>query len=213
MSNAVATTGILVKRSTGTLPITKAITTSTAANPTVITATGHGLATGDPAIVAGHTGSTPSINGNWRVTVLTANTFSIPVTVSVAGTGGTVQPPKPMETIAELVNVTPPGFSRNKIETTTHNDGTESNILGILRQEDAAMRVNYVGSELTHQHLISDMLTTPSPVNTWQVVFPSGVIFQGDGRVSRFKPADAPPDAAQQADISIVWSGPIAWFV
>ena len=34
--------------------------------------------------------STPSINGTWTVTVLSATTFSVPVNVTVAGTAGTV---------------------------------------------------------------------------------------------------------------------------
>lgn len=69
----------------------KTITTSSVANPTVLTATAHKLRTGDEVAVAGHSGSTPSINGNHTVTVLTADTVSIPVNVTVGGTGGTVQ--------------------------------------------------------------------------------------------------------------------------
>lgn len=69
----------------------KTITSSSVANPTVITATAHKLRTGDQVVIAGHTGSTPSLNGNHTVTVLTVNTVSIPVNVTVGGTGGTMQ--------------------------------------------------------------------------------------------------------------------------
>lgn len=73
-------------------PATVAITSSSAADPTVITAgASHGLVTGDVITIAGHSGSTPSINGSWPVTVLTSTTFTIPVAVSVGGTGGTIQ--------------------------------------------------------------------------------------------------------------------------
>src|SRR3990167_7889406 len=66
------------------------ISSSSVANPSVITtASAHGFATGDTVTIAGHTGSTPDINGAQVVTYISATTFSIPVNVSVGGTGGT----------------------------------------------------------------------------------------------------------------------------
>jgi hypothetical protein len=71
------------------------LATSSKADPTVITtakikgkAVPHRLTTGDEILITGHTGSTPSINGRHKVTVLTPTTFSIPVKVTVAGSGG-----------------------------------------------------------------------------------------------------------------------------
>ena len=75
------------------VPVTPAvaIVSSSVANPSVITtAVPHGLATGDTVTIAGHTGSTPAIDGSRVVTVLSSLTFTIPVTVTIAGTGGTV---------------------------------------------------------------------------------------------------------------------------
>jgi hypothetical protein len=67
-----------------------AITSSSIANPTVITTgSAHGLTTGDTVVISGHTGSTPSINGTHIATVTGASTFTIPVNVTVGGTGGT----------------------------------------------------------------------------------------------------------------------------
>ena len=68
-----------------------AVVSSSVANPTVLTTlTPHGLATGDTVTVAGHTGSTPAVAGALAATVLTPTTLSVPVNVSVGGTGGTV---------------------------------------------------------------------------------------------------------------------------
>ncbi|MBI4498042.1 MAG: hypothetical protein HY689_09110 [Chloroflexi bacterium] len=68
------------------------ITSSSVATETVITTSAaHNLATGDYVAITGHTGSTPAISGRYQVTVLTATTFTIPVDVTVGGTGGTVQ--------------------------------------------------------------------------------------------------------------------------
>lgn len=65
------------------------IASSSVANPTVITTTvPHGLSAGHIVLISGHAGATPSINGQHAVTVLNTTQFTIPVNVSVAGTGG-----------------------------------------------------------------------------------------------------------------------------
>lgn len=67
-----------------------AITSSTNANPIVVTTPAHGYTTGDTAEILGHTVNT-SANGGWIVTVLTTTTFSIPVAgVGVGGATGAV---------------------------------------------------------------------------------------------------------------------------
>ena len=67
-----------------------AIASSSVANPSVITTSAaHGLQTGDTVEIAGHSGSTPDINGNHVVTVVTTTTFTIAVNVTTGGTGGT----------------------------------------------------------------------------------------------------------------------------
>jgi lysophospholipase L1-like esterase len=78
------------------LPVkaTKAITSISAANPAVVTCTGHGYATGQLVYISGTTGGTspaftPLNGGVYAVTVIDANSFSIPVNVSVGATGGT----------------------------------------------------------------------------------------------------------------------------
>jgi len=67
------------------------ISSSSAANPTVITtAADHGLLTGDWIKIENHTGSIPSLNGIHQVTRLGKTTFSIPVEVTTGGTGGSL---------------------------------------------------------------------------------------------------------------------------
>jgi hypothetical protein len=67
------------------------IASSSVTSPTVITtATAHGLTTGDRIKIAGHEGSLPSLNGFHTVTVTGGTTFTIPVNVTAAGTGGTI---------------------------------------------------------------------------------------------------------------------------
>jgi len=71
-----------------------AITSSSAASPTVITTTAvHGYATGDSVTISGHGGSDDddAVNASHQVTVVTTTTFTIPVDLTGgAGTSGSV---------------------------------------------------------------------------------------------------------------------------
>lgn len=85
------TTASSVDWSTDVRARSAVIATSSLANPSVITTTGpHGLTSGQKVVIAGHSGSTPSINGQQTATVISPTTFSIAVNVSAGGTGGTV---------------------------------------------------------------------------------------------------------------------------
>jgi hypothetical protein len=65
------------------------ITSNSIANPSVVTTpVPHGLTTGDLVLIAGVATSNPTINGQRAVTVISPTTFSVPVNVTVAGTGG-----------------------------------------------------------------------------------------------------------------------------
>ncbi len=66
------------------------ITANSIANPTVVTIANHGYVNGDSVSIAG-SNSTPSINGDYVVSNVTTNTFTIPVNVTVNGTTGTAQ--------------------------------------------------------------------------------------------------------------------------
>lgn len=67
---------------------TGTITAISAANPSVITSSNHGLITGRKVLLAS-TNSTPSINGSYIVTVIDANNFSVQTNVISPGTTGT----------------------------------------------------------------------------------------------------------------------------
>ncbi|MBF0140068.1 MAG: hypothetical protein HQL74_07295 [Magnetococcales bacterium] len=72
--------------------ICKTVTNATNATPIVITATSHGLTTGDAVVIGGVTGNTAA-NGRFRVTVTDANTFSLQgfaTGANVAGNGAYV---------------------------------------------------------------------------------------------------------------------------
>lgn len=81
---------VTVAGSAGTwATVLSTITANTSAASTVITSTAHGLSTGQQINIKGST-SSPSLNGTWTITVLSANTFSIPLNTTsgfVTGAG------------------------------------------------------------------------------------------------------------------------------
>ena len=86
-----ASAGSSASKDDGTQATAVNITSSSVANPTLITAAAvHGLTTGDSILIAGHTGSTPALDGTHVVTVVSTTTFTIPVNVTVGGSGGTM---------------------------------------------------------------------------------------------------------------------------
>ncbi len=115
--------------------------------------------------------------------------------------------PTAFVTIAEITEIDPGGKMRNKIETSTHNDGSESHILGILRQMDPTFKVNYLAGEATHIALNSDIDNNVK--NAWQILFPSGISRTGFGYLQQFKLDPVPVDGKQGATCAITWAGPV----
>lgn len=68
------------------------VTSSSVANPTVITTSkAHNFSAGDTVKISGHSGSTPSINGTHTILAVPSDTsFTINVNVTDGGSGGTV---------------------------------------------------------------------------------------------------------------------------
>jgi hypothetical protein len=110
-------------------------------------------------------------------------------------------------TIGEITEVDPGGMSRNKIETSTHNDGSESHVLGILRQADPTFKINYVASDSTHIDILSDIAGNIK--NAWQILFPSSKMRTGFAFVQMFKFDVAPVDGKQGASLAITWAGTV----
>jgi hypothetical protein len=116
--------------------------------------------------------------------------------------------PTAFVTIAEITEIDPGAMSRNKIETSTHNEGTESHVLGILRQVDPTFKINYVGSNATHIAILADIANNVK--NAWRILFPSGKTRTGFAYVQQFKFDVAPVDGKQGAMMAITWAGPVA---
>lgn len=104
------------------------ITSNTLANPTVVTSANHGLTTGRTITIAG-SNSTPSIDGGQTVTFITANTFSVPVNVTVAGTAGTwITNDHSTFTITDGTTTNTYTFKQTAFTGDTHSNTTIDNI-------------------------------------------------------------------------------------
>lgn len=68
-----------------------AITSSSVANPSVITTAANTFVSADTVTIAGHAGSTPAIDGERVATVTAGTTFTIPINVTIGSTGGTAR--------------------------------------------------------------------------------------------------------------------------
>lgn len=81
----------------GIIPAVSISASASGASAVFTTSAAHNLVSGLDITIAGHTGSTPDLNGRYFVTVLSTTTFSLtnkvtktPVTSTVGGAGGTV---------------------------------------------------------------------------------------------------------------------------
>jgi hypothetical protein len=128
------------------------ITSSSVANPSVITTTvPHGLTTGDTVLISGHTGSTPSINGEQTATVTSTTTFTIPVNVTVGGTGGTLTRGKTMNGAAAYLEMTALSLGGHTAAQVTIRDSADDIVFGDLvaftpRTSTGAERVTVAGA-------------------------------------------------------------------
>lgn len=115
--------------------------------------------------------------------------------------------PNTFITVGEITEIDPGAMSRNKIETSTHNEGSESHVLGILRQSDPSFKINYVASDATHIAILADIAGNVK--NSWRILFPSGKTRQGLGYVQQFKFDVAPVDGKQGAMIALTWAAAV----
>ena len=104
----------------------RVISTSSVANQSVITtALPNDFQTGQVVRISDHAGSVPDINGNHVITVLSPTSFTIPVNVTTAGSGGSFQNQIAdpysnfgMNVLGQIVETAPGGYDnyvRNRV--------------------------------------------------------------------------------------------------
>lgn len=138
-----------------------AVTSSTDATPIVVTATAHGLVTGDRVLIYGHT-TNVAANGIRKVTKLTADTFSlqgeftgtnVAGSGAGAGSGGLLAPAPPVVLISDFRNVI------LQVGTT----GTATTTLKVA----GSLGKPYPSSDTGPRYDVPDMSATVTPTNPY----------------------------------------------
>jgi tail tube protein len=133
---------------------------------------------------------------------------------AIIGTGilikaGDGASPEVFVTVAEIVSLMPPGLSRNEIDVSTHNEGQEAKILGMLRKGQPTFTINWIPNDATHQQIRADILANTK--RNWRLTYPpSGTpTHTFPARVQKFEVPDVTTDAPLQGTIALTIDGTI----
>jgi hypothetical protein len=113
--------------------------------------------------------------------------------------------------IAEVGDITMPGFDHNEFDALDHNKNIDAYVLGVLRRDLFTIKMNFLPSDGTHDHLtglIKAATTNPVPVDGFRMVFPDLVnTWTASGQVKSVNNIVLPVDGLSTADVSIRFSG------
>lgn len=110
-------------------------------------------------------------------------------------------------TVAELGDITPPGLMRNEFDATTQQEDIDSYVLGVLRRQPVTIKMNFIPTNATHDHLtgIANFIINNVMIG-WKFTFPGSWVWLASGQVQNFVP-HAPVDGKFEADLTIRFSG------
>jgi hypothetical protein len=137
---------------------------------------------------------------------------------AIIGTGillkaGDGESPEVFTTVAEIVSLKPPQLSRNEIDVSTHNEGEEAKILGMLRKGQVTGTLNWLPTNATHSEtgegILADILGNVK--RNWRITYPPAGLphWTFPGRVQLFDPQEVSLDAAMQIAFGLTIDGPI----
>ena len=137
---------------------------------------------------------------------------------AIVGTGillkaGDGASPEVFATVAEVVALKPPPLSRNEIDVSTHNEGEDAKILGMLRKGQVTGTLNWVPTDATHSEtgagILADILGNVK--RNWQIAMPPNGLprWTMAARVQLFDIQEVTLDAAMQAAFAMTIDGTI----
>lgn len=137
---------------------------------------------------------------------------------AIIGTGillkaGDGASPENFTTVAEIVSLKPPALTRKEIEVSTHNEGVDAKILGMLRRGPVTAKLNWIPADPTHSDqpggIYGDFLNNVK--RNWRITYPpSGFPYDTfAARVSQIDPQDVTTDAALQITVVLTIDGDI----
>lgn len=113
--------------------------------------------------------------------------------------------------ISEVGDITLPGLDHNEFDATSHNRNIDAYVLGVLRRDLFTIKLNFLPSDATHDHLtglIKATVTNPVPVDGFRMLFPDLVnTWTASGQVKSVNNIVLPVDGLSTADVGIRFSG------
>jgi hypothetical protein len=118
--------------------------------------------------------------------------------------------PSTFTEIAEVGDISLPSFDHNEFDATSHNRNIDAYVLGVLRRELFTIKLNFLPSDPTHDHLtglLKASFTNPVPMDGFKIVFPDLVNnWIASGQVKSVKNIVLPVDGLSTADCEIRFS-------
>jgi hypothetical protein len=112
--------------------------------------------------------------------------------------------------IAEVKDVTLPGFTHNEFDATSHNRNIDAYVLGVLRREVFTIQLNFLPSDSTQDHLtglLKAAFTNPVPVDGFKIIFPDLInTWVASGQVKDVNNITLPVDGLSTATCTIRFS-------
>ena len=119
--------------------------------------------------------------------------------------------PSTFTEIAELGDIQLPGLDHNEFDALQHNQNIDNWVLGVLRRDLFTIKLNFLPSNATHDHLTGLMkacTTNPVPMDGFKITFPDLVnVWVASGQVKAVNNIMLPVDGLSTADVGIRFSG------
>jgi hypothetical protein len=108
--------------------------------------------------------------------------------------------------IAELGDITLPGFSRNEFDVTTQNRNIDKYLLGVLRRDSVMWPMNFIPDDPTHGVLGLMKLMKDNTFTGFKITIPTSTgssVWIGSGQVRTMNNLKAPVDGKMTADVNV----------
>lgn len=119
--------------------------------------------------------------------------------------------PQTFTEIAEVGDITLPGLDHNEFDATSHNRNIDAYVLGVLRRDLFQIKLNFLPSNATHDHLtglLKATTTNPVPTDGFRITFPDLVnVWLASGQIKQVNNILLPVDGLSTADVGIRFSG------
>jgi hypothetical protein len=175
---------------------------------TIVNSTTHGLIDGQLITVSAVTGAdAQTALGTWRIDVINANTFIIPVATIGAGTAFTYTPvAKTFTSIKACKDISLPSAATDEIDITTHDSSGKEFMDGDTDYGEVGFDINYDPAEPTHVLLQS--LSMSKSRRDWEAVMTNAPaqVWAFEGWVKTFT-LSAPVSGVYTATVAIRVTG------